>query len=923
MTDQDTQLLAFNRGVIDARGLARIDLERMALSADTQRNWVPRVLGSMMLRPGLEFIDRTSQDSSRTARQIPFIFDVDDTAQLEMANVEMRVRIDDVLITRPSVATAVGNDSFDVALTPWTDNSDAPGGTVTAASLGYVLLKGNGIDFGRIEQAVTVSGGDQGFEHALFIDIQYGQVLFKVGSTSGDDDYIQETRLGRGQHSLSFTPTGATFYIQIAHERDYNARVNECSIEPAGDLSLLTPWSEEDLPFLRYAQSGDVIYVACKNASTTGVERNAEVLKKIERRGDGRSWSIVTYEPDDGPFRVQNVSGITMTPSALNGDITITASEPFFQSVRHSNANFGALIRLASSGQTVTVDTSSAPSGDGTFTNPIRVTGNGESRRFSFIIEGTFSATVTLQYSIGVDTGPWNDLTPQYTGVISSSYLDQQDGQIIYYRFGVKTGDYTSGTVTTTLVYTSGSIQGVARIKDVTSSTVVTAQVLQDFGDLNATTDWWEGEWSYYRGFPTAVDIHEGRLWWAALGRTWGSISDQYESYDDNQIGDSGPISRSIGSGPHKVINWLMAMGRLLMGTSNTSANIAAVKIDGDNVLSARSNSFDEPLTPTNFNIKTISSKGVFVDRSQQRLFELSYNIDDQDYKSLDLSIFTPDFNAVGITQIAVQHKPDLRIHCVRADGTVGMLVFDRLENVICWCEIDSTAAGGEIEDVSVLPGKEEDQVYYIIKRTINGGSQRHLCKWAKETEAIGGQLNKMADSFVSYTGAATTTPFTTELLHLRGETVVIWADGVDIGTDTVTAAGALTSALATAASDVVAGLVYEARYKSAKLSTLDGIGLLEDKKVHSLGFIAQNLHYQGLQYGPTFDSLSDLPQVTGGQVQAADTIYDTYHENDFPFGGQWDSDARICLKATAPRPCTILAAIAEMQSVEKSTTRR
>lgn len=919
MTDQNTQLLAFNRGVIDARGLARIDLERMSLSADTMTNWVPRVLGSMIFRPGLEFIDRTAQDNLYTARQIPFIFDIEDTAQIEMANVQMRVRIDDVLITRPSVATAVGNDSFDVGLSPWTDISDSPGGTVTTTSSGWVDIEGDGTDFGRIEQAVTVAGGDQNVEHALFVDIEYGKVLFKVGSTSGDDDYVQETRLGRGVHSLSFTPTGATFYIQIAHEREYRARINECSIEAAGDLSFTTPWAQEDLPFLRYAQSGDVIYVACKNASTTGVARNAEVLKKIERRGDGRSWSLVTYEPDDGPFRVQNVSGITMTPSALNGDITITASEPFFQSTRHANSDFGALIRIASSGQTVTVDASA----ENVFTDPIRVTGTGESRRFSFIIEGTFTATVTIQFSIGSDAGPWNDLTPQYTSIQSSSYLDEQDGQIIYYRIGVKAGDYSTGTVTTTLVYTSGSIQGIARIKGVSSSTVVTAQVLKDFGDLNASKDWWEGEWSYYRGFPTAVDIHEGRLWWAALGRSWGSISDEYESYDDNQIGDSGPISRSIGSGPHKVINWLMAMGRLLMGTSDTTANIAPVKIEGNNVLGARSNSFDEPLTPTNFNIKTIASKGIFVDRSEQRLYELSYNIDDQDYKSLDLSIFTPDFNIIGIKQIAVQMKPDLRIHCVRTDGTVGMLVFDRLENVICWCEIDSSGASGEIEDVSVLPGKEEDQVYYIVKRTINGGSQRHLCKWAKETEAVGGQLNKQADSFVSYTGVATTAPFTTELLHLRDETVVIWADGIDVGTQVVTSTGGLTSALATAASNVVVGLSYEGFFKSTKMATQDGIGLLETKKINRLGFIAQNMHYQGLQYGPDFTTLYDLPQVTDGVAQPVDTIYETYHEDDFPFGGEWDEDARLCLKATAPRPVTILAAIAEMQSVAKSTTRR
>ena len=64
MAEQDTDLLAFNRGVISSRGLARVDLERMAMSSDEQTNWMPRVLGSMMLRPGLEFIDRTLGDAT-------------------------------------------------------------------------------------------------------------------------------------------------------------------------------------------------------------------------------------------------------------------------------------------------------------------------------------------------------------------------------------------------------------------------------------------------------------------------------------------------------------------------------------------------------------------------------------------------------------------------------------------------------------------------------------------------------------------------------------------------------------------------------------------------------------------------------------------------------------------------------------------
>jgi len=895
-------ILAFNRGVISELGLARIDLDRMAMSAEIQRNYIPRVLGSMMLRPGMQYIDNTLANAQ--ARIMPFIFEVDDTALIELTNLFMRVRIGDTLLSRPGVSTTVQNDDFTNGSLIWTDASD-PGGTVFYAGTSFVELAGDGTDFGRIRQQVTVAGPDQGVEHSLFVEIDNPDALFKVGSSSGGDDYVSETRLGRGLHSLSFTPTG-DFWIEFANERQHVVRIRECSIEAAGVVTLLTPWATEDLPFLRWDQSGDVIYVACKRGSTTGA--NANRLIRIERRGDGRSWSIITYEPKDGPFLTQNTSGITLAPDALNGpSVTITASQPVFDQNGHTGANFGALFRIDSNGQEVQKDISGADD----FTDPIRVTGSANARQFQIVLSGTWTATVTLQFSFA-EEGPWNDTDQVFTGNVDTTYNDGQDGSVIYYRIGVKSGDFTSGTVSASLIYANGSIRGIIQARGYISPTQISGTVFKPFGSLDPSRDWAEGAWSQKQGYPTAVAINEGRLTWAGNDRFWASVSDDYESFDEEVEGDSGPISRQISHGPIKVVHWLLSMARLLMGTSDTSANVAAHRMDGNSPLSVRSSNFDEPLTPFNFSIKPSSSRAVFVDRTEQRLYELLYDIDVQDYKSADLSVFAPDFNQVGIKQIAVQMKPDLRVHCVRNDGTVGMLIYDRLENVMCWIDVDSPGAGGEIEDVAVLPGRVEDQVYYTVKRTIDGNTERHICKWAQESEAEGGTVNKIADSFVYYSGVATTT--ITGLDHLEGEDVIVWADGADVGTATVSS-GQIT--LATAASDVIVGLGYTAQFKSAKLGELTGISLLEPKKVNRIGFLARKLHHLGVQYGPSFSQLYDLPQVEEGQVVAADTVYDSYHEEDFPFGGEWDPDSRICLQSQAPRPATILAAIADFVAVE------
>src|SRR5690348_3298668 len=95
---QNAPLLAFNRGRVSSLALARIDLKRLALSAEVQSNWLPRSLGPMSLRPGLEYIDSTRGDAQ--AKHIPFVFSSSDTAIIEVTAGVLRVRVDETVIAR-------------------------------------------------------------------------------------------------------------------------------------------------------------------------------------------------------------------------------------------------------------------------------------------------------------------------------------------------------------------------------------------------------------------------------------------------------------------------------------------------------------------------------------------------------------------------------------------------------------------------------------------------------------------------------------------------------------------------------------------------------------------------------------------------------------------------------------------------------
>lgn len=883
-------IVAFNRGVISPLALAREDLKRILLSAEEQTNWMPRVLGSMMLRPGLEYLGASYLNAP--AKYLDFVYANDDTALVEISEDKIRFWIEDELLTRPTVTAAVTNGEFTSDISGWTD-ADEVGGASTWHTSGYLQLVGNGSAAARLRQEVTVNQVDT--EHGLRVVVRRGPAVLKVGSTAGGDEYIEETTLATGEHSLSFTPAG-NFHIELSSRRIPAVLVEEVTVEVAGVVTLPSPWLEDELSLLRHIQSADVMFVACDGV----------VQHRIERRGDrpnARGWSIVEYLTEDGPFRTANVGPVTITPSGLTGDVTLTSSAPLFKA-----GHVGGLWQVTSTGQIVQVSITA----QNTFSDPIRVTGIGASRIFGIVVSGTFSATWTVQQSIG-EVGSWQDVSSS-SATTSGSYDDGLDNQIVYYRIGVKTGNFSSGQVDAQLAYGIGSISGVARITGYTSPTVVTAAVVIPFGGTTATDEWAEGAWSVVRGFPSAVTLHEGRLIWAGKDKVWGSVSDAFDSFDPETEGDSGPLSRSIGSGPVDSISWLVSLARLLMGAEGAE-------------FSVRSSAFDEPLTPTNFAVKRtstlgsakvpgllIDSRAIMVQRNGHRVFELSYQVESNEYVPTDLSQLIPEIGRPHITRIAAQRQPDTRVHCVRGDGTVAVLVFDPTENVICWVEVETD---GEIEDVVVLPGDEEDYVYYLVKRTINGSDVRYLEKWALESACQGGLLNKQADSFFIYDGTATTS--ITGLGHLEGQDVVVWADGEDVGTApngdlTYTVSGGSIT-LAVAASKVVVGLFYQSRYKSTKLAyaAANGSALTKEKRINSIAPILANTHAKGLMFGSDLDegeTMDPMPDIEDGALVDEGYVWTHYDKGSIEFPGEWDVDSRLCLRAQAPRPCTVLGCV-------------
>lgn len=899
MPKLNVPLIALNRGIVSPKALARVDVERTRLSAETCNNWLPKSVGPITLRPGTKYLGASK--SNLAAQWVEFVAAADQTALLELTNGVIRVWINDVLMARVSVSTSIATLT---SSSGWTDASTA-GGTATFNGSGLTL---NAVKLGglaKVTRQITVGGGDVNKEHGLALNVTRGPVIFRVGSTAGGDEYVSETSLATGYHSLAFTPTG-DFYLTFQSDLDINKIIATCSVEAAGTVEIIAPWLTANLNDVRYDQSADVVFVACANIHQY----------RIERRGAGRSWSVVQYNTDDGPFIPGRTSPVRLKVAATYGNTTLTSDLNFF-----TTDHVGAIFRGFHSGQSG----SWVLAREDIYSKAWSVTGVGSTteRRSTIVTTGTFTANLTVQKSFDGEDQGFRDVAT-ITTATTTNVDDADDNLTVWYRIGIKTGGYTSGTATAAVTYAGGGITGICRVTSFSSATVVNVEVLQRFSQTDWTIDWNEGQWSAKQGYPTAVQLYEGRLWWAGGSQVYGSVSDDFANFDDTTEGDSAPIVRSLGKGPVDNISFLLGALRLLVGTASA-------------VLGLRSTGFDEPLTQQNANAKPVETRGaanlrpvlldtkaMFAHRSGQRLYALSYDANVADYAPDDLSKLVPDLLVAGIVSIAVQRFPDTRIHCVLGNGTVAVLTYDQAEEVLCW---STWSTSGTVEKAAVLPGSSEDAVYYHVNRTINGGTVRYLERLASESECVGGTQCWLMDCAIAAAPGSTTVT----AAHLIGSSVILWADGISyspvsissyvISQTTFTVGGGGTfTAPATVTSGVV-GLPYYADYVTTKLAYGAALGtaLNQPKRVDHAAFILYLTHQNGLFFGSDANHLDPLPRTYQDAAVTTNQIYTTFDTPSIPFPGSFDTDSRILLRGYAPHPVTVMAAVPSMDTHEKS----
>ena len=955
MARQDQALYSFNRGEVSTLALARTDIEQLRLAAQSQVNWRPRTLGPMIFRPGTAYIGATLNNAP--SRLIPYVAAFADTAILEMTSGVMRVWRNDALITRVAVGTTIPD------FPSW--STTATGTAVVTTAIGSLTMSGmnNGATaFASVQ--LNVANVDVAKEHALRFTVVNGPVQFSVGTVAGLGDVFPIETLDNGTYSMAFTPNNSTIYVEFsAVQLPNNAntvaqaiptwaqqvRVSNISLESAGVFSMPTPWASAQIGTpgstpsnMRYVASGNVIFLAASGVPQYQINRYSPT-----------SWAIVPYRSVKGPMQpVPSNASITLTPGALYGNTTLSASGNLF-----TPNDVGTLFRVFESGQVV----NETLSFQNTFSDAIEVTGVSyvsnivggsvvntatPDRNFTLTTTGTWVGTLTLQRSFTSSTTGFSDYatyTSNQTNLVTSDGLNNE---IVWYRIGFKAGGYTSGSAVVNLTYSGGGNYGVGHVTSWVSPTVVNIEVLVPFWGTAPVSDWLQSEWSASQGYPTAVTLHEGRLWWSGADKWWGSISDDYTNFDYDATGDATPIDKSIGQGPIANINWMVSIDHLLAGADTS-------------ILTAMSDAIESPLTPSNFILRRSVTNGsfpvqavavdqrvVYIDQSGRKLYELIYDIRLYNYKPTDLTRLNPDIGLAGFVDMAVQRQPDTCILLVRTDGILVSFIYDGDDNVQAFWRIQTS---GTVESIAVLPGSREDSVYIVVNRTINNQTVRYIEKFARIDECQGAAINKNVDAHLVYQGAATNV--LAGFTHLVGQKVSIWGlspgadflnDGGnnqdfttgdfasgsadilgDLGTAIVSNNGQVVIPNGLSVTQAVIGLPYQAEFISAKLPYGSQLGssVNQVKRVDHIGFVLTNTHAQGVRYGKWTPNdpgnimsgifnvppiLDDMPKIEYAAQVDPNYIWTQYDNKQIEFDCDNDTDVRLYLQAASPRPATV-----------------
>jgi hypothetical protein len=282
---------------------------------------------------------------------------------------------------------------------------------------------------------------------------------------------------------------------------------------------------------------------------------------------------------------------------------------------------------------------------------------------------------------------------------------------------------------------------------------------------------------------------------------------------------------------------------------------------------------------------------------------EMAYSWQAGGYITGDLSLRAPHlFDGQAILDMAFSKSPQPLVWFVSDSGKLLGLTYVPEQQVGAWHQHDTD---GAFESITVVAEGNEDALYAVVRRTINGASKRYIERMASRLFATQADAF-FVDAGLTYAGAPATT--ISGLSHLEGETVSILADGA-VHPQRIVTGGQIT--LDQEASKVQIGLPITADLQTLPLAMqLDGsYGQGRYKNVNKAWLRVYKS--SGIFVGPDETSLVEAKQRTTEAFGAPPALKS--QEISLMLTPSWGDSGQVFIRQSDPLPLTVVSLTLEV----------
>lgn len=700
------------------------------------------------------------------------------------------------------------------------------------------------------------------------------------GWTVGDDLYLSGVGDGQGR---TVRVTASTADTATVTPLDGAAMTLTGSGTAARVYTLTTPYSSDQIFRLNIVQSADVMTLCHPNHPP----------RELRRSGHA-AWALtdISFVPLQAAPSSVSASAVTTGTSTFRYRVTAVNAETAEESLPGTHGTAIALTALTQAKPiAVTAAAHGLSSGDEVELSGVSGMTALNGRRF--VVSVTGSGSFTLTDSDGT-------AYPAYTGggVARRTFVEITNSAKAEWKNTVSWTDAAGAGSYNVYRLKSGTYGWVGRSE---GSTFTDDNMAPDLSDSPPGQRIPFGPGNY----PQAVAYYQQRRVFAGSAAkpqtVWLSVSSAYNNFSvSTPTKDDDAITLTIAAQRVNEVRHLMPLTSLIALTSGGEFTIGP-------------GSQADPLTPSNIQTRPQGYRGaahtaplvvgntvLYVQAQGGIIRDLGYDYTSDSFTGNDLSVLANHlFSGRSIADWAYAQTPYSIIWAVRNDGVLLGLTYMKEQKVWAWHRHDTD---GLFESVATIPEGNEDGVYVVVRRTVNGVTRRYIERFASRVITTV-QDCFCVDSGLSYSGAAIST--VSGLWHLEGKAVSVLADG-NVVTGQTVSGGRIS--LPQPAGTVHVGLPY-----TCDLQTLDiemaQVGTIQgrDKRVIALTVRMENT--RGLAVGKegTLTEMRVDPSVIANPLPLETGDY------RFALPPGWSTGSSVLIRQTYPLPAGVMAIVPEI----------